>query len=635
MRIKIRKKLNTDIFRRVNSLLIGLVLVFSIPVNQAVFALRAEPHTEGNAETSPRVAEVSSENTNPMGDFTHYNGMIFDYFEAAQADVEGALAVGGESWFGTSGQFDVGVAIGNNGSSTILIGQYQNPNGYPSLLLNSLPKIGNETKNDIQVYGGSIVMSEKIEEKYWALNNRFIGQETFANDVTVDNTFADFKKDAVNTTQVLNKAQQRTEGNILLNELIGWGASAAIQAYENFVPDNLDISDTDIDSVAVLNIIDDGHVTINSPQITNDYEQYNLIIFNFPNASSIEMTGGSVHIDGNQINTSAPGGIWPEQSALLKKYAEKIIWNFPQASAVNIYAHGVVGSIMAFEALVSTNGGSINGMLVADSFVQTNGHELHAFSMNRAALSFKNMDDSKTPDDSEPTESPDDPESTESPDDPEPTETPDDPEPTEMPDDPEPTESPDGPEPTETPNDPKPTETPDVPESTESPDGPEPTESPDDSEPTESPDDPESTESPDAPEPSETPDAPEPTETPDAPEPTEIPDDSKPTETPDDPEPTESPDDPEPTKSPDDPEPTETPDDPESSKSPDDPEPSESPNDSDNSELSDNPDLPQRNLSTRVPETGDGINIIFFFSLIFISFGSLVFLIKKKGIKTK
>ena len=147
----------------------------------------------------------------------------------------------------------------------------------------------------------------------------------------------------------------------------------------------------------MLNIVDEGHVTINTPQIINAYGEYDLIIFNFPNASSVEMTGGSVHIDGNQVNTSAPGGVWPDQNAVLKKDSEKIIWNFPQADTIHIYAHGVVGSVVAPVAVVSTNGGSINGMLVADSFIQKNGHELHAFSMNPATLSFKNIDEQSEP----------------------------------------------------------------------------------------------------------------------------------------------------------------------------------------------------------------------------------------------
>ena len=337
--------------------------------------------------------KADTKDTPSTGDFVHYNGIIFDYFEAQQADIEGALAVGGEAWFGTRGQFDIGSANGQTGSSTVLIGQYQNPNGYPSLLLNSLPQVGNDIDSYVNVRGGAIAMNEKFEERYWNLNNHFWGEIFFLEEAIIDNAFSDFKSSALHITQVLDASQQRIEGSIRLNQFIGWEASAAIQAHQNFIPDNLNLNDTGIDSIVVLNIIDEGHITINTPQITSAYEQYDLIVFNFPNATSVEMTGGSIHVNGNQINTSAPGGVWPDQNALLKKYAEKIIWNFPKADTLHIYAHGVVGSIMAPQTRVSTNGGSIDGMLVANSFLQANGHELHAFSMSRAPLGFENLKD--------------------------------------------------------------------------------------------------------------------------------------------------------------------------------------------------------------------------------------------------
>lgn len=74
---------------------------------------------------SAQAANIS--NPSQLGGYNHYNGIIFDYFESSGADVEGALAIGGESKLGTSGQFDIGAAASSD-YSYVAIGSYDNPN---------------------------------------------------------------------------------------------------------------------------------------------------------------------------------------------------------------------------------------------------------------------------------------------------------------------------------------------------------------------------------------------------------------------------------------------------------------------------------------------------------------------------
>ena len=98
-------------------------------------------------------------------------------------------------------------------------------------------------------------------------------------------------------------------------------------------------------------------------------------------------------LDGRIINTSAPGTQLPTENAELAKYANKIIWNFSVAQNINVKAHGIVGSVLAPEAMFNADGGSINGMLIADSFKTTNGHELHGFKLNNNIFDFTNTEE--------------------------------------------------------------------------------------------------------------------------------------------------------------------------------------------------------------------------------------------------
>jgi len=107
----------------------------------------------------------------------------------------------------------------------------------------------------------------------------------------------------------------------------------------------------------------------------NDYE---LIIINAA-AEKIEFKNGAILYNGSVVNTSIPR-IY-EGNELIGLLASKIVFNFPNATEVNLENYGLIGSLLAPNALVSGSGGSINGMLVANSLNQQNGKELHAFAL--------------------------------------------------------------------------------------------------------------------------------------------------------------------------------------------------------------------------------------------------------------
>jgi len=337
-------------------------------------------------------AEADITDRNALGGLAHYNGIIFDYFESERADIEGALAVGEESSIGTMGQFDIGAAAAPN-YSQVAIGQYDNPNGYPTLLLGGLPTVGNATASNIYVHGGPLVLSEDLRTAYLNQTNQIRGATKFAESSIVDAFFTDAYSTSVNTVNVLANAQQNSNASITVSDFTGYSIYNGFKTnLSDFEADNLNTGATGIspNDVLAINIIDSGHLTINSPQITGAFGDYEMIIFNFPNATSVDFTGGSVAVDGTQLNTSAPGYWMPNENALLAKYSSKIVWNFPVAKAIEVYASGIVGSVLAPDAYVDGTGGSINGMLIADTFIMANGHELHAFMINSNIFDFTN-----------------------------------------------------------------------------------------------------------------------------------------------------------------------------------------------------------------------------------------------------
>lgn len=332
---------------------------------------------------------------NELGSIVHYNGLIFNYFESYGADIEGALAVGGESAIGTSGQFDIGAAAAPE-YGTVAIGEYENPDGYPTLMLNGLPAVGSAVKNNVHVYGGSLVLNEDLQAAYTNQTNQISAVPKYAESQIINEFFSNAYNTVKNTVQVFANAQQNADAAVSVSDFTGYSVYSGFQTnLSDFEPDNLSTGGTGIasDDVLVINITDAGHVSINSPQITSAFGNYELIIFNFPKAASVDFNGGSVTVDGTQINTSAPAFWLPEANALLTKYAEKIIWNFPEAKSVQVYASGVVGSILAPDAYVDATGGSINGMLMADTLIMTGSHELHAFRMSDIIFDFTNNTD--------------------------------------------------------------------------------------------------------------------------------------------------------------------------------------------------------------------------------------------------
>ena len=311
-------------------------------------------------------------NQERLGTMTHYNGIIFTNFTAAQADVEGALAVGGTSQIGTLGMgFDFGYAV---------IGQYTNPNHYPTFLTRNQPTFhgGQWGDTHFNVFGGAMVVGAGVATQFCetaTLNNNnhlvqgsanvWLNGFNFASEEAVDGFFWQAQNRSITTANQLAGATHTEELNITVNQLNN--GSADFTNLSAFIPTNLEITGR---SMIVINIIDGGHITINEPKLNGAFSAYDLVVLNFPNATSVDFQPAALMINGAMMGSL---------NSQMGVYAERLLWNFPSAHTINVSHHDVVGTVLAPLAHYNANGGSTNGMLIANEYTTVGSHELHAF----------------------------------------------------------------------------------------------------------------------------------------------------------------------------------------------------------------------------------------------------------------
>ncbi|MBS4738367.1 choice-of-anchor A family protein, partial [Acinetobacter baumannii] len=78
------------------------------------------------------------------------------------------------------------------------------------------------------------------------------------------------------------------------------------------------------------------------------------------------------------INTSQPY----DSDSAFTELAGKVIWVFPNATKITSKGYGVIGSVFAPNAVVETQGGSINGQVFLGGLHQRGGFEVHNFQFN-------------------------------------------------------------------------------------------------------------------------------------------------------------------------------------------------------------------------------------------------------------
>ena len=330
--------------------------------------------TSGGCEEAPVITDISR-----LGTITHYNGIIFGDFYAEKADVEGSLAVGGNSRVGTAGSgFCFGAAYDAGGAQAI--GTFSNPNNYPTFLSGGMPYfVGGTWGTHFNVFGGPMVVSDAVKSQFCQqvqvtsnsihFNNnanawlRGTPGFAFAHSSAVDSFFANARLQSVTLSNTLSVGQNRPGASISLADF-RW-PNAAFSDVTTFIPDSI----AGISNLLIINVLDSGHIDVFDPHLTAGFLSYDLVVFNFPYATAATFRSG-VMID-NQIM----GSLNPQLFA----YAERLLWNFPIATAIHGQHHDFIGSVIAPHAHFQANGGSVNGMLIANQFTTVGGHELHAF----------------------------------------------------------------------------------------------------------------------------------------------------------------------------------------------------------------------------------------------------------------
>ena len=302
-----------------------------------------------------------------LGTITHYNGILFGDLFAEQADCEGALAVGGSAELGSPGHgYDVGAAS-VPGWGSVVIGNYENPEGYPSFLLG-----GEVTPQSVsaQIYGGPVVLREGYQQAYESGSFRFGSNDVrYAQDADIADFFAHAKEQFARTGQVLfdNNVQ-----HILRSDL----ADLTALDQSLYLSRNID---TDKRILVYTILCGTGDSLAISDIGLGDYvNDYDVIVINAA-AAQISFGGGAVLYHGSVVNTSVPR-IYPGNE-LLAMLASKIVFNFPNATEIRMENYGLIGSLIVPNAMITGMGGSINGMLAANSLNQKNGKELHAFTL--------------------------------------------------------------------------------------------------------------------------------------------------------------------------------------------------------------------------------------------------------------
>ena len=302
-----------------------------------------------------------------LGTITHYNGLLFGDLSAEQADCEGALAVGGNVVLGSPGHgYDVGAAS-VAGWESVVVGKYENPEGYPSFLLG-----GEVSPQSVsaQIYGGPVVLKDSYQQQYESGSFSFGSNDLrYEPDADIAAFFAYAKQQFDHTGRVLLGG---TTQRIALSDI------ADLTALDQSVY----LSETiDTDKRILIYTIecDEDDLLVFSDIGLGDYiAGYDVVVINAA-CKKIDFRNGAILYNGSVVNTSVPR-IY-SGNELIAMLASKVVFNFPNADEVRLENYGLIGSLIAPCAAITGIGGSTNGMLVADSLNQRNGKELHAFTL--------------------------------------------------------------------------------------------------------------------------------------------------------------------------------------------------------------------------------------------------------------
>ena len=295
-----------------------------------------------------------------MGDISHYNGITFGNYRTEGADVEGAIAIQGSFTAPENGKgFDI-TSCGDF-KPTIQMGHEYTEDGYPCFLLGGRLYSNNPEK--LNFYGDYITVGKSSDP------DRLIDTKVITKGENViyeddDKIQEHFKKLRAQVDEIGNK----------IDNINPVGDPLTISEGSTIYPNDLKFSKSNYPNAYVSNIPDSEILDLSTIDVYYPTIGDNDVILIKSNAKTVTFRGRADLYKGAVINTGAP------QDQTLYFLSDRVIWYFPEATTINTEGRGIVGSVVAPNADVKTQGGSINGQLFCKSLNQTGGFELHNFS---------------------------------------------------------------------------------------------------------------------------------------------------------------------------------------------------------------------------------------------------------------
>ena len=274
--------------------------------------------------------EIKAKN-NGLGDISHYNAIIFGDQTSQRADVEGALAVKGNMKAPTGENQSYTICAANRNDGYYMGDRYVS-NGLPVLLL-----------------GGSLSKGEK------------------AGHLIVENANSE------NESVVISNEQSDPNGTTMKMLKDGWSKIDIVSKPSSEIMEAFDYFKSETDKIIgdVKTLKTESIIEGNNTLKLGPSKGHNNILFS--KTSITTFTGSSLIYNGKELNTST------HHDATMDMLTKKIMWVFPNALTVNVDHEGVVGTVIAPNATVNANGGSINGQLISKNFNQSGGMEIHNY----------------------------------------------------------------------------------------------------------------------------------------------------------------------------------------------------------------------------------------------------------------
>ncbi len=303
----------------------------------------------------PNKAEAATQELKGLGDVAHYNAVIFGDHSATSADIEGAMAVQGNM---NASSYTVAAAA--TGASN-LAGATWTDEGYPSLMLGGqFTKAG---KGEVIIQDGTVVMT-KDGDPNGSLTSSY-DRIAYKEKAEIDAKFKEFR---AATDGVIGDAGKLQTNAPKPNMSFGLGED--VNNPNIFVSSGLTGQPRlDVKDVLLPNADDKDFIVI------------------YSDATEVTFGNGAILYDKNNdgaatelINTSQAY----DPNSTFTELTSKIIWVFPNATKISTKGYGIIGSVFAPNAVVETQGGSINGQAFVGGLHQRGGFEVHNFKFNWA-----------------------------------------------------------------------------------------------------------------------------------------------------------------------------------------------------------------------------------------------------------